>query len=208
MKSQEKLSDEKLNKFKDLLANYVNKWKAQLKNYTDKNPIFWKLHMILCGLVWFAEETRMIGLCTTENFENKHFVMSQIKKLMKPIALDLLRCAKMSQRQQFFMIPGVEEIGQLFDEADKKRGKGKERRSYKSKGTRTKIMEDIPTEELIQEEAIAGHFVSSEGNFIPNKLSDYYFFMFYGKVPDEWVESFQSSNTLGSKAARTVQYVK
>ena len=68
MKSQEKLSDEKLNEFKDLLADYVNKWKSQLENYTDKNPIFWKLHMILCGLVWFAEETRMIGLCTTEKF--------------------------------------------------------------------------------------------------------------------------------------------
>ena len=51
MKSQEKLSDEKLNKFKDLLADYVNKWIAQLNNCTDKNPIFRKLHMILCGLV-------------------------------------------------------------------------------------------------------------------------------------------------------------
>ena len=106
------------------------------------------------------------------------------------------------------MIPGVEEVSQLFDEADKKRGKGKKRCSYKSKGTQTKIMEDIPTEELIQEEAIAGHFVSSEGNFIPNKLSDYYFVIFYGKVPDEWVELFQSSNALGSKAVRMVQYVK
>ena len=63
----------------------------------------------------------------------------------------------MSQWQQNFVIPGVEEIGQLFDEADKKRGKGKKRHTYKSKGTRTKIMEDIPTEELIQEEAIDDH---------------------------------------------------
>ena len=106
------------------------------------------------------------------------------------------------------MIPGVEEISQLFDEADKKRGKGKKRGSYKSKGTRTKIMEDIPTEDLIQEEAIDDHFVSSEGNFIPNTFSDYYFFMFHGRVPDEWVKSFQSSNTLGSKAAKVTQYVK
>ena len=92
------------------------------------------------------------------------------------------------------IISDVEEISQLFDEANKKRGKGKERHSYKSKGTRTKIMEDIPTEELIQEEAITDHFVSSEGNFIPNRLSDYYFFMFHGKVPDDWVKSFQNSN--------------
>ena len=86
------------------------------------------------------------------------------------------------------MISGVGEISQLFDEADKKRGKGKERHSYKSKGTRTKIMEDIPTEDLIQEEAIDDHFVSSEGNFIPHTLSDYYFFMFHGKVSDDWVK--------------------
>ena len=76
------------------------------------------------------------------------------------------------------MIPRVKEIGQLFDEADKKRGKGKERHSYKSKGTQTKIMEDVPTEDLIQEEAIDDYFVSSEGNFISNTLSDYYFLCF------------------------------
>ena len=64
------------------------------------------------------------------------------------------------------------------------------------------------TEILIQEEAIDGHFVSSEGNFIPTRLSDYYFSKFHGKVPDEWVELFQSSNALGSKAAKIVQYVK
>ena len=44
---------------------------------------------------------------------------------MKPIALNLPRCVEMSQQQRFLMIPGVEEIGQLFDEADKKGGKGK-----------------------------------------------------------------------------------
>ena len=65
-------------------------------------------------------------------------------------------------------------------------------------------MEDIPIEELIQEEATDDHFVLSEGNFIPNVLPDYYFFMFHGKIPDDWVKSFQSSNTLGPKAAKIV----
>ena len=206
MKSQEKLSDEKLKEFKDLLADYVRLWTTQLENYTTKNPVFWKLHMVLCGLVWFAEETRMIGLCTTENFENKHYVMSQIKKLMQPIALDVLRCEKMSNRQQYFLISGVEEIEKMFDEADKKRGKGKKRGQYKSKGTRTKIMQDLPTEELIQEEAIVDHFVSSKGNFIPARLSEHYAFILYGKVPDDWVQSFQASNSIGTKAARMLQY--
>ena len=206
MKSQEKLSDEKLKQFKDLLADYVKKWTTQLESYTNKNPVFWKLHMVLCGLVWFAEETRMIGLCTTENFENKHYVMSQIKKLMQPIALDVLRCEKMSHRQQYFMISGVEDIEKIFDEEDKKRGKGKKRGQYKSKGTRTKIMQDLPIEELVQEEAIADHFVSSEGNFIPARLSDEYAFMLHGKVPDDWIQSFQDSNSLGTKAVSTLQY--
>ena len=51
MKSQEKLSDGKLNEFKGLLADYVDKWKAQLKKYTDKNRIFWKLHLMWVGVV-------------------------------------------------------------------------------------------------------------------------------------------------------------
>ena len=104
---------------------------------------------------------------------------------MEPIVLDLFQCAKISQWQQYFMIPGVEEVSELFDEPDKKRGKGKKWHSYKSKITQIKIMEDISTEELIQEEAIDDHFVLSKGNFIPTVLSDYYFFMFHGKVPDK-----------------------
>ena len=63
----------------------------------------------------------------------------------------------------------------------KREVKEKKRHSYKSKGTRTKVMEDIPTEDLIQEEEIDDHFVSSESNFIPNELSDYYFLCFMVK---------------------------
>ena len=104
------------------------------------------------------------------------------------------------------MISGVEDIEKIFDEEDKKRGKGKKRGQYKSKGTRTKIMQDLPIEELVQEEAIADHFVSSEGNFIPARLSDEYAFMLHGKVPDDWIQSFQDSNSLGTKAVSTLQY--
>lgn len=99
MKSQEKISDDKLLKLKELYSDYVNVWASHLKdnpntNPSEKNPIFWKLHMKF-HMISFAEATGMIGILSAEQFENKHYVMSQIKKLFHGMAQDEMRCQKM-----------------------------------------------------------------------------------------------------------------
>ena len=101
----------------------------------------------------------------------------------------------------------VEAICNYFDECDERRGQDKTRDTYKSKGKQTKLSKNMEVEDLIQEEAIDGYFVSSEGNYIPESLSAYYFYMFHGRVPDEWMESFCESADLGSKALGWVNYV-
>ena len=119
--------------------------------------------MTLCGLLMFAEKTRIIGLYSAENFENKYYVMSQIKMLYKPIARYQLRCEKLVQRQLLFMIPGIHEINNLFDEEDEKKGKGRKRGAYKSNNTRRKLTEDLPTETMIQQGAIDGFLSQQKG---------------------------------------------
>jgi hypothetical protein len=205
LKRQDKLYEVDIRNLKRLTANYVNEWKTKLNTYTNKNSIFWKLHMLCCGIIEFVERTGMIGLCSAEGFENKHYVMNQLKVLMAPIAQDKLRCGKLTQRQQSCLIPGLDEVHNFFEEADKKASNGT-RGPYKSRGTRTKLLENLPVQEEVEEDAIDGYFVLSKRNLIPDNLAEIYVFMLHGKVPENWSQTFRDSNNLGTKAANAASY--
>jgi hypothetical protein len=208
LKTQDKLVEDDVCKLKDLVVDYVYAWRAQLETYVseNQNPIFWKMHMLCCGLIEFVEITGMAGRCSAEGFENKHYVMNKIKRLMAPIALDKLRCEKLSQRQQSCLIPGIADVQNFFDRADKKVSTGI-RGPYKSRGTRTKLLENLPLRATVEEDAEDGYFVSSQGNLIPDNLADMYAFMIYGKVPEEWAQAFHDSSSLGTKAANAAPYI-
>ena len=162
--------------------------------------------MLCCGLIEFVEKTGMAGRCSAEGFENKHHVMNQIKRLMAPIALDKLRCEKLSQRQQSCLIPGIADVQNFFEREDKRVSTGI-RGPYKSRGTRTKLLENLPLQATVEKEAEDGYFVSSQENSIPDNLADIYFFMIHGKVPDEWAQTFHDSSSLGTKAANAAPYI-
>ena len=208
LKSQDKLVEEDIHKLKDLVVDYVYTWKKQLETYIDsrRNPIFWKMHMLCCGLIEFVEKTGMAGRCSAEGFENKHHVMNQIKRLMAPIALDKLRCEKLSQRQQSCLIPGIADVQNFFEREDKRVSTGI-RGPYKSRGTRTKLLENLPLQATVEKEAEDGYFISSQDNLIPENLADIYLFMIHGKVPDEWAQTFHDSSSLGTKAANSAPYI-
>ena len=208
LKSQDKLVEEDICKLKGLVVDYVCVWRNQLETYIkqNQNPIFWKMHMLCCGLIEFVEKTGMAGRCSAEGFENKHHVMNQIKRVMAPIALDKLRCEKLSQRQQSCLIPGIAEVQNFFDKEDRRVSTGI-RGPYKSRGTRTKLLENLPLQATVEKEAEDGYFVSSQENSIPDNLADIYFFMIHGKVPDEWAQTFHDSSSLGTKAANAAPYI-
>ena len=92
----------------------------RLDSYGNKNPIFWKLHMLCCAFINFVEMTMMTGQCSAEGFENKHYFMRLSKILMAPIAQVKLRCEKLSQRQQACLIPGFNETNNFFEDADRR----------------------------------------------------------------------------------------
>ena len=55
--SQGKVDKEKLYKLKTHIASFVKNW-FEFMNY--KNPIFWKLRLLMCGLILCAEKYHMI----------------------------------------------------------------------------------------------------------------------------------------------------
>ncbi|OEU21441.1 hypothetical protein FRACYDRAFT_235067 [Fragilariopsis cylindrus CCMP1102] len=200
LKSQDKISVEGIQKLKHLISDYVRLWKKQLETYDSKNWCYWKLHMLCDGIVEFAEKTGMTGRCSAEGLENKHYVMNQLKKLMAPIALDKVRCEKLMQRQQSCLIPGIADVHKLFERADETAKTGA-RGPYASRGTRTKLLEDLPLQDTVEEEAEDGYFLSTLGNIIPNDLSEIYHYMRLGKAPDEWAQTFLESTLLGNKVS-------
>jgi hypothetical protein len=207
MKSQKKLKLDGITRLKQLAAKYVVLWYTKTKEiYSTKNPIFWKLHMLLCGIIPFAERTHFIGLVSEEGFENKHHVMRKIRELMAPIACDTLRCEKMNQRQQTIFIPGLDEESEVIEEA-KEKAKRKKRGHYKNHGKNTKLLQNIPLRKDDIQEPIENYFVSLMGNFIPENLRDEYVYLVHGKVPEDWAETFHDNMNLGSKASNEAGYV-
>ena len=100
MKDQKKQTEASINRFEQLLTNYTKLWMSKIEGNMDKNPIFYKLHVLMCCFVCFLRKSKMSGLSSSEGFEHKHYVMAQLKVMMAAIADDNARCQKLTQRQQ------------------------------------------------------------------------------------------------------------
>ena len=78
------------------IAEYVKLWFQYIID--TKNPIYHKLHLSTCGLIYFHGKYGMLGRVNAQGFENKHFEMRLIKLLMGRIARRGLRAQKTAQR--------------------------------------------------------------------------------------------------------------
>ena len=113
---QSKQNLTKHKKLKDHIAAYILLWFP----YIDyKNPIFHKLHSLMCGLIFFHWRFGMLGRVNAQGFENKHFEMRLIKLLMGRIAQKGLRVNKTAQRSQVCFVEGLQESINRLDEATK-----------------------------------------------------------------------------------------
>jgi hypothetical protein len=142
MKSQEKMTLERVHSLKKYLVLYALKYGQRV---TGKNSIFWKVHVSLCCFVNFCEKTGMGGRLSAESFENKHYLMGLIKGMMKSIVNTGIRVAKQIQRQQMFLIPNVSQKLNMVEREAVRTGK---RGSYKNQGDATKAKEVI---EILEE---------------------------------------------------------
>ena len=65
------------------IAEYLKLWFPYIDT---KNPIYHKLHSLMCGLIFFHGNYGMLGRVNSQGFENKHFEMRLIKLLIERIA--------------------------------------------------------------------------------------------------------------------------
>ena len=76
---QSKQTDTKHKKLEGHIAAYLKLWFPYI---TYKNPIYPKLHSLICGLIFFHGKYGMLGRVNAQGFENKHFQMRLIKYLL------------------------------------------------------------------------------------------------------------------------------
>ena len=105
MKSQDKMTDDRIKKLKYHTVKYGVRWR---QNITYKKSVFWKMHVLECAFVKFTLKTQMSGRGSSEGFENKHYEMAALKRLLAPMVNTEERVNKLSQRQQISLLPGLE----------------------------------------------------------------------------------------------------
>ena len=189
MKSQEKMDDVKLDYFENHLVNFLIIW-LKYSSEKKRNPMYWKLHNMLCSVKTFASLYGMIGRVSAEGFENKHVFMHILKELMRPVIQTRHRVENISFRQQIGLLhPGIVKRNLIIEEATQKREK---RGPYKNKGSNTGQGEDIPivTTDVDDEILPEGYFKTESSALLPNSVSDIYNYLLRGKTPAGYHDPF------------------
>lgn len=197
MKSQKKLTPERLERLEISTIRYGIAWK---KKVTWKNPVFWKMHTHWCCLLPFANETGMCGIVSAEGSENKHHHMATYKRLLAPIVSVKNRVNKISQRQQIRLIPG---ISKSFKKIERK--KGARRGTYNNKG-QTRNQEEVPVDDALDTLDADEYFKTAKGNFLPSSMREIYNFYERSHIPDSWYETFDTNESLGNMAKRKTRF--
>jgi hypothetical protein len=199
MKSQEKMTPERLYLLKKYLVLYVLKYRERV---TWKNSIFWKVHVSLCCFINFCEKSGMGGRASAEGFENKHYLMGIIKAMMKPIVNTGIRVAKQVQRQQIFLIPNAAKKLNMVESQAIRTGK---RGPYNNRGNATKekevieILEDEDDEED-GSEIPDDFFVAYKGGVLPIEMSEIYNLLKWRTTPESFREHIKNNDELGNVA--------
>ena len=201
MKSQEKMTEERTKKLEEHTMHYVKLWYGLFQEFgITKNPLFWKLHMLLCGFIVFCQVYQMGGRVSTEGFENVHFWLNKLRQLLAPIVNTFQRVSKISQRQQMFLRQGVsKKIAKIRAMASKSFGK---RRAKYNTSTLTRNQEDIIEHSIpvAGDDAPDGFYFTSDGNLLPSSVVEIEAFIVSKKVPESFSEHFHHNEELGSKA--------
>ena len=81
------------------------------------------------------------------------------------------------------------------------------RGTYNITSKRTKIAESLHIREE-DDTAPDGYFTTVKGNLIPSRWKALYFFLKFGKAPNEWKETFENDNEMGSVSKESAAYIQ
>ena len=197
LKSQKKQSSEQSEELKSHVACFLGEWIGNRVYPWSKNPIYWKLHSLVCCLIPFAQETGMTGRISTEGFENNHFRIASIKRMLSPIVSTEIRVQKTSDRLLSRFFPGT---GQTWSCLLKHSTANKARGSYNVQ--RTIAAHDNINKFAVPDNSecsVDGYF-SLDVGILSKKYAVLYNFLVIQKVPDFWIkDTFVNNETLGSE---------
>jgi len=107
LNSQNKMTPVCLAKLKYHTVFFLARW---LRMCTTDNALYWKLHVLLCCLIPFGEESGMVSRPSAQGMENSYFWMNHHKRIFNRIVNTTKnRVIKMTHRRQIFMLNGVED---------------------------------------------------------------------------------------------------
>lgn len=196
MKSQKKVSPERLGSMKDDLARYLGVWIGG-REWKERNPIYWKLHVLMCCLIPFAEKTGMIGRVSTEGMENAHDRTARLKGILAPLQQTSVRVNKMINRIISRFCPGIgKKLRELTDATT-----GTERGPYKNRGKKLLIHEDATqAAPLASGSDVPNGFFETKGSaLLDNKFLELYKFLEYREVPKEFLQTIKNNGNVGVK---------
>ena len=207
MKSQQKMTEERIKKLELHIANYLKLWYAKFEELgLKKSPLFWKLHVLLCCFVQFCRKYGIGGRASTEGFENVHFWLNKLRALMAPVVNTRQRVSKISQRNQMFLHSGLQRKLKKVKNATK--NLGKKRGPYKTSKL-AKNQEDIvvgDTSDDVQIVNVPGFSLTGEGDLLPESVIDLENLLQSQKVPASFYSYFSNNDDLGGKAKLEVQH--
>jgi hypothetical protein len=203
MKDQQKVTPDKLHEMKFEFAHYLGLWYNMV---TWKNPLYWKLHVVMCCFIPFAEKTGMGGRVAAEGFENKHFVARHQKELLDSIPQTGLRVQKLNERNQVFLCPGfAEKKKKIISNSIRL---GKKPNGYKTKGLKTKHNEEIEQYQEAELVPDGEGFIDIDDILIHEKVIDMYLFYMRGKVPGQFAKPIEDREDFGTKVKSESMYKK
>ena len=202
MKSQGKMTEDRIKELEVGVVKYAVLWRKKVSAY--KNPAFWKMHIVECCFVNFVGVTGMSGRSSAEGMENKHFQMAKLKAMMAPIVKTDVRVAKLSQRQQIYLLPGLAKKFEKIESRTKRTGC---RGPNKHNGFITQNTEDIiELEDEDDNDLPEGYFEVANEGILPIKFAELYNFYKTRLMPEHWRKPFQNDKKLGSKAKLEAAY--
>ena len=189
------------------VASFLGVYIGQREYAWTKNPITWKLHTLVCCLIPFDELTGMIGRVSTEGFENNHFRIAAIKRLLSPMTHIAKRTRKIADRLICQFFPGVSPVWEYLM---KSLTKG-ERGSYNVNKTSIATSENIERSnpDCLEYERIGDYFSTKSGYLLHHKYLELHKFLLNGTVPTAWISSFNGSGSgsLGTRAVMAAEHL-
>jgi hypothetical protein len=193
MKSQQKWTGERIEKYKDLMIEYFLAWRKWGPNKT----VFPKLHDMMRHVPEFVGHWKMYGILSEESFESNHQNIKAEMRNLKSMPDTNKRADALVRRLQIGIKPQVESIRS----AVKSNLSGPKRGPYN-----VNQKEDAVTIQRKEREEDGDILYINKETAIKKSWVEVYDLCVLGRVPDSWHRVFVERDDIGAKKKEQAKY--